>query len=585
MESQSNPDDLSINCTNTSSQHSKIATDVTFTNIDASSKSKNVLDTTQYKGTIPTTQQNLSIDVQPDKPFHKGFRQRLRFSPKRFIDKSANASSSPKHSNASSSNPPQPTSPDKSSKPKKQDNPAFPSSNSTTTSTNLDVSGEKQDITEDKMHLLEPTKKMGPSDIDKDSKRIITLFTSLPPLKDAHISIRAELFQKKLIACQTLVDFSPDGHNQRVIELKRQTLLEIIEYISTYRNAINGRVLQDVIDMVSANVFRTLPKVTQFQNFYYDSDDDDPILERAWPHLQIVYDAFLRVIVSNEISTKVAKNAIDKSFVLQLLEMFSSGDQRERDYLKTILHRIYGKIMSLRNFIRKAMGNIFANFTYETESHYGIAELLEILGSIINGFALPLKEEHKLYLEKTLTPLHKPKSLAAYHSALVHCMIQYIEKDRTLAPMILTSILDYWPRTNTCKELLFLNELEEVLCLTEISELKTVITPLSKRIALCISSQHFQVSERILYVWNNERVARLLTSYKEIIYPNILPALYANSTLHWNVAVRELASNVSKILSDHDPALFMQYRDCNASSKSDFSASDWDFFEKSYLQR
>ncbi len=33
---------------------------------------------------------------------------------------------------------------------------------------------------------------------------------------------------------------------------------------------------------------------------------------------------------------------------------------------------------------------------FETERHNGIAELLEILGSIINGFAQPLKEEHKV---------------------------------------------------------------------------------------------------------------------------------------------------------------------------------------------
>ena len=37
---------------------------------------------------------------------------------------------------------------------------------------------------------------------------------------------------------------------------------------------------------------------------------------------------------------------------------------------------------------------------YETERHNGVAELLEILGSIINGFALPLKEEHKIFLLK-----------------------------------------------------------------------------------------------------------------------------------------------------------------------------------------
>lgn len=39
---------------------------------------------------------------------------------------------------------------------------------------------------------------------------------------------------------------------------------------------------------------------------------------------------------------------------------------------------------------------MFYKFIYETERHNGVAELLEILGSIINGFALPLKEEHKV---------------------------------------------------------------------------------------------------------------------------------------------------------------------------------------------
>jgi hypothetical protein len=39
---------------------------------------------------------------------------------------------------------------------------------------------------------------------------------------------------------------------------------------------------------------------------------------------------------------------------------------------------------------------------YESAEHNGVSELLEILGSIINGFALPLKEEY--------VPLH-PSSL------------------------------------------------------------------------------------------------------------------------------------------------------------------------------
>ena len=100
---------------------------------------------------------------------------------------------------------------------------------------------------------------------------------------------------------------------------------------------------------------------------------------------------------------------------LKILELFDSEDPRERDLLKTILHRIYGKFLGLRAFIRKQINNIFLRFVYEVEKFNGIAELLEILGSIINGFAIPLKEEHKLFLKRVLIPLHKAHSLQTFH--------------------------------------------------------------------------------------------------------------------------------------------------------------------------
>jgi serine/threonine-protein phosphatase 2A regulatory subunit B' len=58
-----------------------------------------------------------------------------------------------------------------------------------------------------------------------------------------------------------------------------------------------------------------------------------------------VYEFLLRYVVSNDTDAKVAKKYIDQHFVLKLLELFDSEDPRERDYLKTILHRVYGKFM------------------------------------------------------------------------------------------------------------------------------------------------------------------------------------------------------------------------------------------------
>ena len=123
-------------------------------------------------------------------------------------------------------------------------------------------------------------------------------------------------------------------------------------------------------------------------------------------------------MVSNDTDAKTAKRHIDHRFIVQLLELFDSEDPRERDYLKTILHRIYGKFMVHRPYIRKAINHVFYRFVFETERHNGVAELLEILGSIINGFALPLKEEHKVLLCSRFPSLQACKPACKQTSAL-----------------------------------------------------------------------------------------------------------------------------------------------------------------------
>jgi serine/threonine-protein phosphatase 2A regulatory subunit B' len=130
-------------------------------------------------------------------------------------------------------------------------------------------------------------------------------------------------------------------------------------------------------------LFRPLPPRVNPSGVEYDPEEDEPILEAAWPHIQIVYEFFLRFLENAEFDSSIAKNYFTKNFVQSMLDLFDSEDPRERDYLKTTLHRIYGKFLSLRSFVRKAMKNIFVTFIFETEKHNGIAELLEILGRYV----------------------------------------------------------------------------------------------------------------------------------------------------------------------------------------------------------
>lgn len=361
----------------------------------------------------------------------------------------------------------------------------------------------------------------------------------LPAFKDVPVSERQALFIKKLQLCSWPMDFA-DTVEVRDKEIKRQNLLEIMDYINSTKNVFNEQTFPEIIHMISQNLFRGLAPSNQPAHAQYDPEEDEPVLEPAWPHLQYVYEFLLRFVVSNETDPKVVKKYVDTQFLVKLLDLFDSEDPRERDYLKTILHRIYGKFMPYRAFIRKAINHIFYRFIYETERHNGIAELLEILGSIINGFALPLKEEHKSFLLRALLPLHKVRFVGMYHQQLSYCVTQFVEKDPKLAKPVLEAILRFWPCTHSPKEVLFLNEVEEILEMIALPEFVNVMEPLFTHIARCIESPHFQVAERALFLWNNEYIVSLTAQNRDQILPIIFGALYTNSRSHWNQTVHGL---------------------------------------------
>lgn len=72
-------------------------------------------------------------------------------------------------------------------------------------------------------------------------------------------------------------------------------------------------------------MFRTLPPS---ENPDFDPEEDDPTLEASWPHLQLVYEVFLRFLESSDFQATIGKKVIDQKFVLQV-----SIDTFELDFL------------------------------------------------------------------------------------------------------------------------------------------------------------------------------------------------------------------------------------------------------------
>lgn len=289
--------------------------------------------------------------------------------------------------------------------------------------------------------------------------------------------------------CSSLTSQSaPTSH-----ELKRFKLTHLFCVIKTSKKMLHDDVLSSLMSLVSANLFRPLPPpcpVAVSSNFA----DDEVIIDipsPTWPQLEIVYDMLLWLLIN--LDPQTLEKHIDNSFLIGLLSLFDSEESREREILKNIYHQIYYRFTMCRSFMRKAMSTVFLDYIFETEQHNGIAEMLEIWGSIINGFAVPLKEEHKVFLKRILIPLHKAKGMQGFNKQLTYCVSQFVQKEPELGGLVVRRIIKNWPLANSQKELKLIEELEDLLEKLDPKLHRDLALPFCSHMTKCFNSLNSQV--------------------------------------------------------------------------------------------
>jgi len=384
-------------------------------------------------------------------------------------------------------------------------------------------------------------------------------------LRDAPPEEKRTLFLHKLALCRVVFDFLPPVTEQeaQAIEKKRLILNDLVEYIST-QDWFSEEALIHLLHMIKCNLFRGLPSNHSQDNSesLIGELDEDAFQDPAWPHLHLIYEVLLRFLLSPNANKKIMKNHLSGLFLDTLIEMFESEDMRERDYLKTILHRVYGRFMPLRAPIRKSICNVCYRYIYDKKSSNGIAEFLDIFSSIIHGFALPIKEEHQEFLKNVLIPLHKTSNLELFHQHLAECVIQFIYKDYRMGPIVIEGLLKFWPVMCPPKEVLFLDELQDAIGEMmnandfEMDNLYPLIAPIFGQIARCIESPNYTVGERALTMWNSDFIRWLCAELRDRIFPIVAPSLLRNVGYHWSENVRSLSDDVQDVFKDIDPVLW-----------------------------
>jgi serine/threonine-protein phosphatase 2A regulatory subunit B' len=375
---------------------------------------------------------------------------------------------------------------------------------------------------------------------------------------------------ERLRRCCEMHDFSGAHARSQLAEkeLKRRTLLDILDYVHLAPGVFTGGgALAALVRLVEANLFRSMPSrgsrlapsVASSASAQVSSTQPAPrlsaergggaaasaggddrggdggeenenreVLDPAWPHLHVVYELLLRFAVSRDGMPRETRRFMGRRFHSRLLALLQSADPRERDYVKTIMHGLYVRNMPVRVFLRQRMGDALLSVVHERRFHAGVSEILEILGSVVSGFAVPLRPDHLVLLGRVLMPLHTAPGFPTFHGELVTVLSLFLEKDpSSTVNVIMRGLVRVWPWQSSSKIVLLLNELEDFLDQTPPAEFARVSEQLLRVLARCMQSSHLQVAERALRLWNNQYFMSLVAQQRVCIFPVVYRALRA----------------------------------------------------------
>lgn len=305
-----------------------------------------------------------------------------------------------------------------------------------------------------------------------------------------------------------------------------------------------------------------------------------------WLYLKLVYEICYIALQSKHIDEeKFIKGYITQDFVMEYLELFETNIEEERSVLKSLIHKLYSNFLSARTIVRNAiysyLDEVIVSYQWDYvgynndkddckkisktvfindndfDSTVGTTDILDFLSCIISGYTVPLKEEHINMLKTTLFQLHKHPQLRVFYPKLLVCIKYYLLKSNDLILPVLENLINLWPRTDVSKQLLFINEVREIISLIRFDvDNSKVIEKLAFIINISLGSTNAKIIDETLNMFSDSAFINIISRYSHEIYLAILPNLVVNLKRLTDKQNSIYTLKLYKELHDFDQLLF-----------------------------
>lgn len=351
-----------------------------------------------------------------------------------------------------------------------------------------------------------------------------------------------QLFAEKLKECTKICDFSIGLKDQQAKKNKRELLRHFIEAFENNKilhNITPGNI-RKFIEMVVDNVSRPFPSMIKITAF----DFGDQMEDTAWPHLQLVYKATIRLFDSN--LTFELDNA---NFLSCLVTNACSPDDRERQACRDILTSVYRKCEKNRPQIFRFVMNQFLTLICSKE-------LLEFFILVVDSLPLPLSEKNVFFFKQCVLVLHSSHLFLRFCLSLLQVINHYIKVDSSLLEPTFEYIFRHWPCATVRKQLIFMSEIEGLVV-----SYTPIITPkmaemIFTQISKLVNSPNVEMAERALNLILGMSLEKLIIENAQLAMDIFVPVLLDSARKNWNEYVREDAGYGLTMFNQMDEQMY-----------------------------
>ena len=143
---------------------------------------------------------------------------------------------------------------------------------------------------------------------------------------------------------------------------------------------------------------------------------------------------FIIQYIGGELFLCLCGSLLTDHFPRRLLRLLFAPDRRERRRAKSAVHRLYARLPDRRAALRRELQ--FLLLDAELAQADGVQEALEFYAGVLKGVALPLRAEHRAFLQRCLLPLLKRPQLGQCFCGLDACFRVLVEKDGALGVLV-----------------------------------------------------------------------------------------------------------------------------------------------------